>query len=82
MHLYLTLISIIPCVPLTLLPRVLAEIEKAIETIDGQGRAELAKAILEEITNRVGDCEMEFTLAWWCKFSLKLAAEMQVKEPE
>lgn len=81
MHLYLTLISIIPCIPLTLLPQGLAEVQKIIETTYGEDRVRLAKAILEEITDRVGDCERELALSWWCKVSHTLAIEAQ-EEPE
>lgn len=65
--LYLVLTSLISCVPLSLLSRLLSEIEKALDAVDSNARDELGKIVLEEITNKLGEREKETVLSWWCR---------------
>jgi len=82
MHLYLTLISIIPCVPLTLLPQGLAEVQKIIETTDGEDRVGLAKSDFGgKLPTGLEIAKGSSRLSWWCKVSHTLAIEAQ-EEPE
>ncbi|TFK52398.1 hypothetical protein OE88DRAFT_1657649 [Heliocybe sulcata] len=76
-HIILALISTVSALPLSLLPRVLDEIRDIITSVypirDGAmrpdsppaGRRELASALFEEILERVGDREKEFSMQWW-----------------
>lgn len=67
MPLRLTLVSLISCVPLSLLSRVLSEVERVMDSVDDNDRVELGKAILEELTHKVGEREKEAVLSWWCR---------------
>ncbi|KAF8505304.1 hypothetical protein JB92DRAFT_3122491 [Gautieria morchelliformis] len=65
MSLHLTLVSLISCVSLSLLSRLLSEVEKVLDYVSGTDRAELGEAVVEEITHKVGDREKEIVLSWW-----------------
>jgi hypothetical protein len=65
MPLHLTLVSLVSCVSLSLLSRLLPEAEKVFACVSGTDRAELGNAVVEEITHRVGDREKETVLSWW-----------------
>ncbi|KIJ57207.1 hypothetical protein M422DRAFT_773864 [Sphaerobolus stellatus SS14] len=65
MPLYLTLVSLIPCVPGVLLTRVLAEVEKAYASTDAEGKQELGDAIVQELMIKVGEDQKAFVLGWW-----------------
>ncbi|KAJ7695979.1 hypothetical protein B0H17DRAFT_412670 [Mycena rosella] len=69
--LQLTLVSVVPALPLKLLPRVLEE-ARAILTAHGaqsdSGETqtkELVDAMFVEISERVGDREKEYVMRWW-----------------
>ncbi|KAJ7164653.1 hypothetical protein C8R43DRAFT_1086103 [Mycena crocata] len=71
-RLHLTLVSIVPSLPLKLLPRVLEEIKAILTTggsaaqSDGGGKVrEVVDATFLEISERVGDREKEFVMRWW-----------------
>ncbi|KAJ6619556.1 hypothetical protein B0H10DRAFT_2163956 [Mycena sp. CBHHK59/15] len=70
-RLHLTLISVVPSLPLKLLPPVLQEIRTILSThgsaqSDSGGKVgELADAIFVEISDRVGDREKEYVMRWW-----------------
>ncbi|KAJ7163306.1 hypothetical protein C8R46DRAFT_1102948 [Mycena filopes] len=67
-RLHLTLISVVPALPLKLLPRVLEEIGSAILAKSGDTGAlkkELVEATFVEISERVGDREKEVVMRWW-----------------
>lgn len=81
MPLYLSLVSLVSCVPLSLLSRVLSSVEKVLGNVDDNDKAELGRAILEELTNNVGDLEKEAVLSWWCRVapdSIKAEADQTV----
>ncbi|KAF8584699.1 hypothetical protein K439DRAFT_1345385 [Ramaria rubella] len=71
MHLYLTLVSLVSCAPPLLLPRVLLQIQNAFRNLGERGKSELGKAIVEEITHKIGDREKEMVLSWWCRVAPK-----------
>lgn len=74
-RLYLTLISCVPSVPLTLLPRLLDPIRSAIDTTEEEPkRKEMINALFTEIKERVGDREKEYMVRWWGEQRLKWAA--------
>jgi len=72
-RLHLTLISTIPSLPLSLLPRILDEaraiiVERPSAGADEEAAArkkELVQALFDEILENVGDREKEFALRWW-----------------
>jgi len=65
MPLYLTLVSLMSSVRQRLLLKVLKEIRAVYENADAQVRQDLQDAIVQEITNRIGETEKETVLAWW-----------------
>ncbi|KAF7365404.1 hypothetical protein MVEN_00412900 [Mycena venus] len=76
-RLHLTLISVVPTLPLKLLPRVLEEVKTILTTRGGGGgdvqldvssgakAKELVDATFVEISERVGDREKELVMRWW-----------------
>ncbi|KAJ7459669.1 hypothetical protein FB451DRAFT_1271116 [Mycena latifolia] len=66
-RLHLTLVSVVPTLPLKLLPQVLEEIRAILTTAPSHSgkRKELADAIFVEISERVGDREKEYVMHWW-----------------
>ncbi|KAJ7043901.1 hypothetical protein C8F04DRAFT_1070849 [Mycena alexandri] len=74
-RLHLTLISVVPALPLKLLPRVLEEIGtiltrgRGAQSGSGGGGGgeakELVDAMFVEISERVGDREKELAMRWW-----------------
>ncbi|KAF8208718.1 hypothetical protein K438DRAFT_1961289 [Mycena galopus ATCC 62051] len=71
-RLHLTLISVLPSLPLNMLPRVLEEIKTILtargEELDadsGGKVSELVDATFMEISERVGDREKELMMRWW-----------------
>ncbi|KAJ7264013.1 hypothetical protein B0H12DRAFT_1102480 [Mycena haematopus] len=66
-RLHLTLVSVVPSLPLDLLPRVLEEIKTVLTTAQSEKAAELVDATFVEISERVGDREKELVLRWWYK---------------
>ncbi|KAF8520802.1 hypothetical protein BU17DRAFT_46263 [Hysterangium stoloniferum] len=65
MPLHLTLVSMISSVPRSLLPRVLEEVQKILDKAEDHQKAELKKAIVDEIMHKVGDLEKQTVLQWW-----------------
>lgn len=68
MPLYLTLISLISCVPRSLLLKVLEEVKSNLEAVGSAPSPErdaMTRAIQEEIMNRVDDLDKETVLRWW-----------------
>ncbi|CAK5284396.1 unnamed protein product [Mycena citricolor] len=67
----LALVSILPSLPLDLLPRALAEIQLVLEDkeIQDERRGGLLNAVFEEITQAVGDAEKDLCLRWWSNLS-------------
>ncbi|KAJ6512070.1 hypothetical protein C8R47DRAFT_1291837 [Mycena vitilis] len=70
-RLHLTLISVVPSLPLKLLPRVLEEIRSVLTTRGGAQSDSgdkvkvLVDAAFVEISERVGDREKELVMRWW-----------------
>lgn len=68
-RLLLSLISVVPALPLSLLPRVLNEICSIVSPTyadaGGAGRKELVEALFEETSEHMGDKEKEFVMGWW-----------------
>ncbi|KAJ7645555.1 hypothetical protein DFH06DRAFT_1333196 [Mycena polygramma] len=70
-RLHLTLISVVPSLPLQLLPRVLEEIRRVLTTRGGAQSDSgdkvkvLVDAAFVEISERVGDREKELVMRWW-----------------
>ena len=65
-RLHLTLISIVPSLPLTLLARVLDHIRTIITSSStGERKQELIQALFDEILEKVGEREKEFAMRWW-----------------
>lgn len=70
-RLHLTLISVVPSLPLKLLPRVLEEIRTILTTRGGaqSGSGDKVKVLVDatfvEISERVGDREKELVMRWW-----------------
>nr|VWO96328.1 Carnitine acetyl transferase [Ganoderma boninense] len=76
-RLHLTLISSVPSVPLTLLPRLLTEVKAIVlsvplssreRTVDRRAeemRRELVEALFKAISQDVGDAEKDFAIEWW-----------------
>lgn len=67
----MTLISLIPAVNTTLLPRVLSRVEEALTSADAEERTELWKTV-SEMMERVGDKGKELSLKWWLTAKDKL----------
>lgn len=65
MPLYLTLISLISCVPRSLLLKVLEEVKLSLDNVEAPQRDELRRVIQEEIMNRVDDLDKDTVLTWW-----------------
>ncbi|KAJ7075880.1 hypothetical protein B0H15DRAFT_612967 [Mycena belliarum] len=68
-RLHLTLISVVPTLPLKLLPRVLDEVKAVLaghgaQTDSGKAK-ELIDATFVEISERAGDREKEYVMRWW-----------------
>ncbi|KAF7346109.1 hypothetical protein MSAN_01837600 [Mycena sanguinolenta] len=64
-RLHLTLISVVPSLPLNLLLRVLEEIRTILTTAQSEKASELVDATFMEISERVGDREKELVMRWW-----------------
>ncbi|KAJ6509021.1 hypothetical protein C8R45DRAFT_462923 [Mycena sanguinolenta] len=64
-RLHLTLISVVPSLPLNLLPRVLEEIKTILTATNSGKAAELVDATFVEISEQVGDREKELVMRWW-----------------
>jgi hypothetical protein len=65
-RLHLTLISTVPSLPLTLLPRVLDNIRMIITRhSDGERKKELIQALFDDIVEKVAEREKEFAMRWW-----------------
>ena len=69
-RLALTLISLVSNVSISIIPRVLEEVERVIEREkDLKAKEMLSHAVFEEIMERVGDLEKETAMKWWFKFA-------------
>ncbi|THH31473.1 hypothetical protein EUX98_g2725 [Antrodiella citrinella] len=67
-RLHLALISTVPSVSLTLLPRLLSEVRSVTQSYPpGQipQRDELVQALFHELSHNVGDLEKEVVMEWW-----------------
>lgn len=65
-RLHLTLVATVPSVSLTLLPRLLDEIQTVMRnTTESSRREELVHALFKELLENVGDQEKEYVMRWW-----------------
>ncbi|KAJ7069965.1 hypothetical protein C8F01DRAFT_1114777 [Mycena amicta] len=64
-RLRLTLISIVPSLPLKLLPRVLDQVGRILLHEEEGPRKELFDAMFVEISERVGDAQRQVVMRWW-----------------
>ena len=93
-RLHLALISSVPSVPLTLLPRLLTEVkaiilavplstsEREVDRRVEEMRAELVETLFKAISQDVGDTEKEYAIEWWYENLQDLArAETPPRHP-
>ncbi|KAF7299206.1 hypothetical protein MIND_00869300 [Mycena indigotica] len=79
-RLHLTLISIVPAVPLKLLPRILERVGQILLKAGGDEirKKELHDATFVEISERIGDVQKPVAMKWWYGLGLDQRRDSQI----